>query len=344
MCTDDVPRGVVGLPEPSRRRFLRGAGAAGGIVTAAATLAACTDDDAYARSGNRLEGEDAIVNNTYTGLSRRDRELTIRNLIEITDAGAPDDQIRGTHRIFWDVATTRPYVALTVDDGPDPRWTPQVLDALAEVGAQASFFMMGYNVQQHTELAKRIVAEGHDVGNHTWSHQDLAFEDPPSARAEIVDCKRILAEDLGVASTYFRPPRGELSGAAMRIVAEQNYDTFLWSVSRNSPGVGNPSDVADHVVARLRPGAIIDMHDSIGRGLFLPQQDPIVSLLKAKRDVDVAALPEILRRGMAAGLEFVTVSQLLATASNEAALSPALGPPAGAPDGPTTTPPTGSPT
>ena len=130
----------------------------------------------------------------------------------------------------------------------------------------------------------------------------------------------------------------------MRIVAEQNYDTFLWSVSRNDSAVGSAQDIADHVVARLRPGAIIDMHDSIGRGLFLPQTDPIVSLLKQKRDIDVAALPMILERGIAAGLQFVTVSRLLATATDPGALSPALPPPAGAPDGPTTTPPTGTPT
>ena len=344
MCSDDIPAGVVGLPEPSRRRFLRSAGIAGGVATAAALAACTTDIDAPGVSENHVDGEAAIVNSTYTGLSERDEGLTIRKLIETTDAGAPDDQIRGAHRIFWDVATTEPFVALTVDDGPDPRWTPQVLAALDRAGAQATFFMMGYNVQQHTALAKQIVAAGHDIGNHTWSHQDLAFEDPPSARKEIVDCKRILAEDLGSDSTYFRPPRGELSGAAMRIVAEQNYDTFLWSVSRNDSAVGSAQDIADHVVARLRPGAIIDMHDSIGRGLFLPQTDPIVSLLKQKRDIDVAALPMILERGIAAGLQFVTVSRLLATATDPGALSPALPPPAGAPDGPTTTPPTGTPT
>jgi peptidoglycan-N-acetylglucosamine deacetylase len=344
MCSDDIPAGIVGVPEPSRRRFLRTAGVAGGVATAAALSACTTDVDVGARSDNHLEGEEAIVNSTYTGLSRQDRGITIRKLIETTDAGAPDDQIRGTHRLFWDVATTEPVVALTVDDGPDPRWTPKVLEALAAVGAKATFFLMGYNVTEHQDLAKQVVAEGHDVGNHTWSHQDLAFQDPPSARKEIIDCKAALKEVLGSSSTYFRPPRGELSGAAMRIVAEQNYDTFLWSVSRNDSAVGTAQDVADHVVARLRPGAIIDMHDSIGRGLFLPQKDPIVELLKAKRDIDVAALPAILERGMAAGLRFVTVSELLAGASNPGALSPALPPPAGAPTGPTTVPPTGTPT
>jgi peptidoglycan/xylan/chitin deacetylase (PgdA/CDA1 family) len=293
------------------------------------------------RAGDQLTLEDSTLHQTYTGLSEKDETLTLKQLIESTDATSPDDQLRGAHRLVWDIATTQPYVAITFDDGPDPRWTPKILEALATAGAKATFFMMGYNLTKHSDLAQEVVAAGHDLGNHTWSHQDLAFEDPPSARREIVDCKAALKAVLGSETTHFRPPRGELSGAAMRITAEQNYDTFLWSVSRNDSGVGRPREVADHIVARLRPGAIVDVHDSIGRGLFLDQSDPVVELLKAKRDVDVASIPQILEQGMAAGLQFVTLTELLATATNPGALSPALSPPAGAPDGPTTRPPAG---
>jgi peptidoglycan/xylan/chitin deacetylase (PgdA/CDA1 family) len=324
------------VPPPDRRRFLKTAGALGGAVTAA-VVGGCA-----LRAGEQLSLHENTLHQTYTGLSEKDETLTLKQLIENTDAASPDDQLRGIHRLVWDVATTKPYVAITFDDGPDPRWTPKVLDALSAAGAKATFFMMGYNLTKHSDLAKEVVAAGHDVGNHTWSHQDLSFEDPPSASAEITDCKDALKSVLGSDTTHFRPPRGELSGAAVRMTAEQNYDTFLWSVSRNDPGIGTPKKVADHIVARLRPGAIIDVHDSIGRGLFINQQDPIVGLLKAKRDVDVASIPEILDRGMAAGLQFVTISELLASATNPGALSPALSPPAGAPTGPTTTPPSGT--
>ncbi|HPU39122.1 MAG TPA: polysaccharide deacetylase family protein [Microthrixaceae bacterium] len=335
MCSEDIPVGLVAAPEPSRRRFLSLAGAVGGATTAA-MLAGCTvdTDDAFgARSKN---ADEAIIHNTYTGLSERSEGLTLRKLIEGSDAAAPDNQLRGAHRLLWDVGTQQPFVALSFDDGPDPRWTPRVLDALKEAGAQATFFMMGYNVDQHRELAHRVLDEGHEIGNHTWSHQDLAFQDPTSTRHEIVDAKRAIKEILGVDTVWFRPPRGELSGAAMRILAEENYDTFLWSVSRNVPGVGTPELVADHIVDRLRPGAIIDMHDSIGRGLFLPQDDPIVKSLKAKRDVDVAAVPAILEQGMAAGLKFVTMSALLESADGVAALTPATPEDQNLSEGPTT--------
>lgn len=336
MCSEDIPRGLVATPEPSRRRFLSLAGAAGGAATAAA-LAGCTED--VELPGGGLTTDEAIIQNTYTGLSNRSEGLTLRKLIEGSDAAAPDNQLRGTHRMTWDVGTQQPYVALSFDDGPDPRWTPQVLDALKAAGAQATFFLMGYNVDKHRDLAKRVIDEGHEIGNHTWSHQDLAFQDPESTRDQIVDGKRAIQDVLGVDTVWFRPPRGELSGAALRILAEQNYHTFLWSVSRNVPGVGTPELVADHIVERLRPGAIIDMHDSIGRGLFLPQSDAIVKSLKAKRDVDVAAVPSILERGIDAGLQFVPMSTLLDAADNPAALTPATPEDENLPTGPTTQPP-----
>jgi peptidoglycan-N-acetylglucosamine deacetylase len=319
----------------------------GGLAGAAA-LAACTDDgDQGTTRGpsgtvdRDVRPEDAVVNQTYTGVAEIDRDLTLKALIEASDAAAPFDSLNGVHRLVWDVATTQPLVALTVDDGPDPRFTPRVLEALASAGAKATFFMMGHNIHQHPALAKEVVAAGHDVGNHTWSHQDLAFQDGPSARDEVVRCKKILKDVLGSDTTWFRPPRGELSGAAMRVVAAENYDTFLWSVARNDSGVGTAAEVAKRIVARLRPGSIIDMHDSIGRGLFLPQGSKVVQLLLAKREVDVQALPLILEQGQAAGLRFVTITELLAAAANPGALSPAVGPVPS--DGPTTVPPTPGP-
>lgn len=335
MCSDDIPRGLTALPSPDRRRFLSAAGLIGGAATVAA-LAGCTSDADLPTAGERVSPDAGIISHTYTGLSERSESLTLRQLVESSDAAAPDNRLRGTHRLLWDIGTTQPYVALSFDDGPDPRWTPQILDALQAAGTKATFFMMGYNVDHHRDLARRVRDEGHDIGNHTWSHQDLAFEDPASARNEIVDGKRAIKEVLGVDTTYFRPPRGEMSGAVLRILAEENYDTFLWSVSRNVVGVGTPEVVADHVLERLRPGAIIDMHDSIGRGNFLPPKDRTRQHLTASRDVDAAAVPAILERGMAAGLKFVTMTELLDAAEDAGAITPSTPADENLPTGPTT--------
>ena len=197
MCSDDIPRGLTALPSPDRRRFLSAAGLIGGAATVAA-LAGCTSDADLPTAGERVSPDAGIISHTYTGLSERSESLTLRQLVESSDAAAPDNRLRGTHRLLWDIGTTQPYVALSFDDGPDPRWTPQILDALQAAGAKATFFMMGYNVDHHRDLARRVRDEGHDIGNHTWSHQDLAFEDPASARNEIVDGKRAIKEVLGV--------------------------------------------------------------------------------------------------------------------------------------------------
>jgi len=335
MCSEDIPRGIVAVPPPDRRRFLSTAGMIGGAATFAALTGCTTEVDLP--SGNERTSPDAgIIQHTYTGLSERSESLTLRQLVESSDAAAPDNQLRGSHRMIWDVGTREPLVALSFDDGPDPRWTPQVLDALSAAGAKATFFMMGHNIDRHSELAHRVLDEGHDIGNHTWSHQDLAFQDPASTREEIVGGHRAIKEILGVDTNWFRPPRGELSGAGLRILAEENYDTFLWSVSRNVPGVGTPAEVARHIVERLRPGAIVDMHDSIGRGNFLPPEDRTRKLLTASRDVDVAAVPAILKGGMAAGLRFVTMTELLAAAEDPGAVTPSTPPDENLPPGPTT--------
>lgn len=333
MCSEDIPRGLVALPSPERRRFLSTAGLVGGAATVAALSGCTVDSDSTA---DQLEENEEIIHHTYTGLSRHSRNLTLRGVIEASDAMAPNNQLRGAHRVIWDIGTAKPYVAITFDDGPDPRWTPQVLDALAAAGARATFFMMGHNVDAHRDLARRVVAEGHDIGNHTWSHQDLAFMDSAGTRSEITDGRRAIREVVGVDTTYFRPPRGELTGAAMRILAEGDDDTFLWSVSRNDPAVGTPGVIAGHVAERLRPGAIVDLHDSIGRGNFLPSNSRIVKQLTARRDVDVAAVPSILQQGKAAGLEFITISEMLAAATNPAAITPPTTEGEDLPKGPTT--------
>ena len=99
MCSDDIPRGLVATPEPSRRRFLQSAGAAGGLVTAAA-LAGCTEDVGTSSGSGHLAADEAIIEHTYTGLSKRSEGLTLRKIIESSDAVALDNQLRGVHRML----------------------------------------------------------------------------------------------------------------------------------------------------------------------------------------------------------------------------------------------------
>jgi len=106
-------------------------------------------------------------------------------------------------------------------------------------------------------------------------------------------------------------PRGALPGAALRIAAELGYDIAIWSVSRTLPEVGTPARITQELTGRLEPGAIVDLHDSIGRGNFMPPFSGLRDELAAKREVEVVALPDVLSAATSAGLGSVTLSELV---------------------------------
>jgi peptidoglycan-N-acetylglucosamine deacetylase len=321
--TDDAPDAADDDATPRRRSFLRGAGAAGAGFVAGTILGATTVDEA----GSAPTTPDP----SRTGLPVDRRVAEARNA---TWAG---DAVRGCHRVIWDVATTEPVIALTFDDGPDPRFTPRVLDTLASAGQTATFFMLGAMVERHPDLARRVVAEGHEVGNHTWSHENLTFLEPDAVQSEIVRGAASIRAVLGIDTPWFRPPRGQLTGASLRFAAEANQDTCIWSASRQLREVGTPEAVAAAVLAQLRPGAVVDLHDSIGRGNFLPPTSLTRRDLLAKREVEMAALPLILAGAAEAGLRSVSLSELVAVAAAPGALSPAV-PAQELPPGPTSAP------
>lgn len=261
MCSEDIPRGLVALPSPERRRFLSTAGLVGGAATVAALSGCTVDSDSTA---DQLEENEEIIHHTYTGLSRHSRNLTLRGVIEASDAMAPNNQLRGAHRVIWDIGTAKPYVAITFDDGPDPRWTPQVLDALAAAGARATFFMMGWNCARHPDLARRVLAEGHEIGNHTWTHQDLAHLDPSAALDEIRRGREAIETVTGAEVTLFRPPRGELTGVALRYAAEQRQRILMWTRNGGLRDLTTPDVVAADLVGAVSPGFVGDLQQNLG--------------------------------------------------------------------------------
>jgi cellulose synthase/poly-beta-1,6-N-acetylglucosamine synthase-like glycosyltransferase/peptidoglycan/xylan/chitin deacetylase (PgdA/CDA1 family) len=192
-------------------------------------------------------------------------------------------------------------IALTFDDGPDPAWTPQVLDALARHGAKATFFAVGAKVAKHPELTRRIVAEGHELGNHTYAHADLASVPEWRLRLELSLTQKALAGAVGLHTTLARPPysstpeaitapqweRLKAIGAEGYLVVLTDLDTKDWS----RPGTAKI--VASSLPARGR-GAIVMMHDSGG-----------------DRRQTVQAVDRVLERLAARGYRAVTVSEAL---------------------------------
>ena len=162
-------------------------------------------------------------------------------------------------------------IALTFDDGPDPIWTPQILDLLREHGAHATFFVQGSQVAQHPELLRRITAEGHEIGTHTFTHVDLASVPPWRARLELSLTQTAVAGAADVEAPLLRLPYSstntDLNDAAWRAIqpaGRQGYATVLSTLDSNDwrrPGVAE-------IVARSTPpdqaGQVLLMHDGGG--------------------------------------------------------------------------------
>ncbi len=154
-----------------------------------------------------------------------------------------------------------PHVYLTFDDGPDPVWTPRVLDVLAACQAPATFFAIGQSVQRYPALMRRIAADGHDVGNHTWSHRHPWWLSTRAARREVRDGFAAIADATGVAPRAFRPPHGRLRPCMIEEAERGGQRLVLWSVSAIDWG---PFGAARHIAGRLnrvRAGDVILMHD-----------------------------------------------------------------------------------
>lgn len=154
-------------------------------------------------------------------------------------------------------------IHLTFDDGPNPNWTPRFLDLLAAAGCTAIFFMLGVQASRYPHLVRRMLSDGHELGNHTWSHRHPWMMTPPVARREVVDGSAAIADAAGVAPRYFRPPYGRMRSCMIREAARRGESLMLWSISARDWGPFGASRAA--ITARLdraRPGDIVLMHDA----------------------------------------------------------------------------------
>jgi peptidoglycan-N-acetylglucosamine deacetylase len=217
----------------------------------------------------------------------------------------------GIQRVVWSVDTDTRLAALTFDDGPDPEFTPRILDTLDRHGVRATFMAMGHNAVRHRRLLREVVAAGHEIGGHGWHHLNLADATLAEARTEIEFGTRMIEECAEVPVRVFRPPYGRFSEASLQLLAQRGCDMVVWSVTRGKLAWQEPDRVAAHVTGALRPGDIIDLHDGIGRGTFNPGTE-LAARLSRRREVEVQALPQILKRARTRGLKLSTISELVA--------------------------------
>ncbi|MFF0473460.1 polysaccharide deacetylase family protein [Streptomyces sp. NPDC004284] len=157
-------------------------------------------------------------------------------------------------------------VNITIDDGPDPRWTPQMLDILKQNGVKAVFCMVGPMAQQHPDLVKRVVAEGHRLCDHTMSH-DTTMDKKPVAyqKSEIFDAKKMIEDAAGGARIdYYRAPGGAFTPDSRKMAAAAGMRPLGWNVDTKDFEQPGTASIVNTVKTELSNGPTILFHDGGG--------------------------------------------------------------------------------
>lgn len=185
-------------------------------------------------------------------------------------------------------------VALTFDDGPHPKYTPMVLDILAEYGVKATFFTVGSNAEAYPALIERICREGHELGNHTHSHDHVAKMSRERLDGDVRRCSETIRAITGAKPRYFRPPEGVCNEYVREICDAEGMSIVLWSVDTRDWAHTGVEEICRNVRHNTTNGSIILMHDFIGKNSPTPE-----------------ALRQIVPMLLESGYAFVTVTQLL---------------------------------
>jgi peptidoglycan/xylan/chitin deacetylase (PgdA/CDA1 family) len=189
-------------------------------------------------------------------------------------------------------------VALTFDDGPEPRTTPLLAEVLERHGARATFFVVGRQVRRHGDLLARLLQGGHEIGNHTDSHDGLLMlRSTRRIAAEIDGCQETLRQ-AGVEARYLRPPVGIVNPRIGPLLARRGLECVTFSCRAGDRGNRVLGSLARRVLRRVRPGHIVLLHDCVGHARFDVQRwlDEIEQIISGLEQ---------------AGLRMVTLSQLL---------------------------------
>jgi peptidoglycan/xylan/chitin deacetylase (PgdA/CDA1 family) len=200
-------------------------------------------------------------------------------------------------------AAARREIALTIDDGPDPEVTPQVLTLLAQHGIHATFFVIGARAERYPDLCRDIVRAGHAVENHSQRHRhNFALMGLKGITQELQAAQATLTTITGQRPVFFRAPAGFRNPFLDPVLHRMGMQLASWSVRGFDTRVGHAGQVTAKLMAGLRPGAILLLHD--GNAARTAAGQPVI----------LAVLPALLEAAVAANLRFVTLRQALAPA------------------------------
>lgn len=204
---------------------------------------------------------------------------------------------------FSSVHVDGPYIAITFDDGPSATLTPKLLDILAAHRIKATFFVIGENVVEHPEIVARAAREGHEIGNHSWSHPNFGKMSDEGVRGQVQRTDDAIKDATGTRPILLRPPYGSITARQKRWIHDQfGYQIILWDVDPYDWKRPGPSVVRNRILKETQPGSIVLSHD-IHPGT-------------------IEAMPSTFDALEAKGFRFVTVSELIQAAVPQPPPSP----------------------
>ena len=195
------------------------------------------------------------------------------------------------------VDTSQKIVALTFDDGPTPEATDQILAILSEMNVRATFFVTGAELEQNLEQGKKLVAAGHQLGNHSYSHVRMFFVTPSFVKQEIESTDKLIRETGYQGDIHFRPPYGKKLFTLPYYLWKHRRKSITWDVEPDSyPEIAaDANKIVEHVLANVRPGSIIILH-----------------VMYPNRRESMKSVKMIVEGLRAQGYSFKTVSELIA--------------------------------
>lgn len=179
---------------------------------------------------------------------------------------------------YTSVPNQKKQIALTFDDGPHPSQTHRILEILDRYDVQATFFMIGVNVEHYPDAAREVIARGHEVGNHTYTHSHLQSMGEYSLMREVGRCEDVLEGLCEYRPHLFRPPEGVINSHVEACAAKGDYRLILWSLDTKDWETKNAQMIASRVLNQIQSGDIVLMHDYVAKSktpealeIFLPK-------------------------------------------------------------------------
>ncbi len=196
-----------------------------------------------------------------------------------------------------------PVLALTYDDGPNDPWTLRLLEVLERHSVKATFFALGRFVAQKPEIARTVVAAGHELGIHTWDHPNLIFSTAPAVRSQIERTRSIVFDSTGCRCTLMRPPFGARTPMTLRTIRQLGLEPVMWNVTCYDWKPISAQHIVAHAERQMRGGDVILLHDGGYRAMG------------ADRRQSVEATDSIIAQYKDQGFAYTTISQMMAASA-----------------------------